>query len=176
MMRQFQNHSSSLMVASMARSIFVAALGAWLFEVLEVPAGALIGAMLGVGILNLAGTAPAWDPPTMLKLAAFAIIGWDVGTGMTPQVLGHLRANVVPVGSIALVLIATSVALATILRSTGLDARTAMLAASPGALSQMTAMASSLRADATIVVTAHLVRIVAVIVTVPFLVRLLERR
>ena len=60
-----------------------------------------------------------------------------------------------------------------VLRASGLDPATALLAASPGGISQMGAISAAVGANSAVVITAHLVRIIAVVVTAPLMVRFL---
>jgi membrane AbrB-like protein len=157
------------------RSLVAALLGAWILERLEVPAGALIGAMLAGAAVNLAGF-DARPLPDWARFAAFAAIGWLLGQQFTRETVATLRAAVVPVLIVVTSLLIAGGLVALLLRRFGLDAGTALLAASPGGISQMAALAADTGANAPLVVTAHLVRVISVVITAPFLVRFLTDR
>jgi membrane AbrB-like protein len=157
------------------RSLIVALVGGLLFERLHVPAGALLGAMVGVAALNLAnfGVAPS-GPGTLLRFAAFAIIGWELGARITPQTLDAVRKAALPIVVVVAGLMVASVVLAFVLHRSGVDPVTAFLAASPGGLSQMVAISTDLGANVVVVSIVHLIRIIAVLVTAPLIARLLS--
>lgn len=151
-----------------------ALIGAWVFERLRVPAGALIGAMIAVAIVNLIGeTAPLPSPAQFL---AYAALGWAVGAGVTSESVGALRRFAVPLLIVVAALLLVGGLIAVALVATGqTDAVTAFLAASPGGLSQMTALAEANGANASLVIAVHTFRVVAVILLSPIVARLLVR-
>lgn len=152
----------------------VALAGAWLFERLRVPAGAMLGAMIAVAALNLSSRAGVADLPGLAEFFAFAALGWSIGTGFTPETLAGLRAATVPVLLIVGLLIGAGALFGWGLSVlTDIDPVTAFLAASPGALSQMVAVSAATGADSLLVVTVHTVRLFAVLVVSPFVVRYL---
>ncbi len=154
----------------LVRSLLAALFGAWVLERLEVPAGALIGAMLAATALNLSG----WEAPPLpdwVRFGAFAAIGWLLGQQVTRDTLTSLRSAIVPIAVVVVSLLAAGGLVALALRLLGLDVGTAFLAASPGGISHMAALAADSGANATVVVTAHLVRVIAVVATAPFMLR-----
>jgi membrane AbrB-like protein len=157
----------------LARTILPALAGALLFERLKVPAGALIGAMVGVAAVNLMGlgtvTAPGW-----LRFAALASIGWVLGQQFDTDTLRTVRSALLPTLLVVTALMGTGLLLAWLLGLMGFDAPTAFLAASPGGISQMAIISAEVGADPVVVATVHLVRITAVLLSAPFLVRLFE--
>ena len=152
------------------RSLLAALLGAWILERLEVPAGALIGAMVAGAAVNLVGL-ESQPLPDWARFGAFAAIGWLLGQQFTRDTVTTLKSAVVPIAIVVISLLVAGGLVAIGLRVWGLDAATAFLAASPGGISQMAALATDIGANAPLVVTAHLVRVIAVVSTAPFLVR-----
>lgn len=157
----------------LVRTILPALVGALVFERLKVPAGALIGAMLGVAAVNLTGlgtvAAPGW-----LRFAALASIGWVLGQQFSADTLRTVRSALLPTLIVVVTLMTTGLLLAWALAAMGFDAPTAFLAASPGGISQMAIISAEVGADPVVVATVHLVRISAVLLSAPFLVRLFE--
>lgn len=153
-------------------TLIAALVGGVAFERLHVPAGALIGAMVGVAAIGLAG-AETDGPGTTLRFAAFVIIGWELGAQIDRGTLEAVRGAAVPILVVVLGLLAAAAVLAFVLHAAGLDPATSFLAASPGALSQMAALAAEFKANAVVVTIVHLVRIVAVILITPLVVRAL---
>jgi len=150
----------------------VAALaGGALFERLNVPAGALVGSMVAVAAVNVAG--PKMEElPGSLEFLAFVALGWAIGDGVTRQTLSELWESAFPLVFIVLTLLAVGGLLAFIAVQVGwMDSTTAFLAASPGALSQMSALATALDANAPLVAAVHTVRVVAIVLVAPIVAR-----
>jgi membrane AbrB-like protein len=157
------------------RSLVAALLGAWILDRLEVPAGALIGAMLAGAAVNLSGF-ESRALPDWARFTAFAAIGWLLGQQFTRETISTLREAVVPVVIVVVSLLLAGGLVALLLRGFGLDVPTAFLAASPGGISQMAALAADAGANAPLVVAAHLVRVISVVITAPFIVRFLTKQ
>ena len=150
----------------------VAVAGGALFERLNVPAGALVGAMVATAAVNVAGTqvtlAPGW-----LRFAAFVALGWAIGEGVTRGKLAELGRSAAPLLLIVVALLVVGGLLAALAVALGwMDGTTAFLAASPGALSQMSALAAAMDANAPLVAAVHTVRVVAIVLVAPVVARL----
>lgn len=158
---------------NLVTTLVAALAGAALFEALRVPAGALIGAMVAVTLVNVTPVAMA-ELPGAAKFLSFAAIGWLIGQGITREVLRSLvsRAGLIGVAVGLLLLFGGAVAFV-LVRLGLLDPATAFLATSPGGLSQMAALSAAVGADAALVATLHIVRVLAVIVLAPVVLKLL---
>jgi membrane AbrB-like protein len=156
------------------RTLIPALVGALLLDRLGVPAGALIGAMIGAAAVNFFGFEAA-ATPLWLRFAALAVIGWEIGRSITPDRLDAIRGALLPMVAVVIGLLVSGAAIAFVLTRFGIDAPTAFLAASPGGVSQMGAISADVGADAALVVTVHLMRVITVVMTAPFIVRLLDR-
>lgn len=158
---------------NLVTTIVAALVGAALFEALRVPAGALIGAMVAVAILNFL-PAGSTDLPRPLQFLSLAAIGWLIGQGIDADTMRTLasRAGVIGIAVALLLLFGGAVAFV-LARMDLLDPATAFLATSPGGLSQMSALSAAVGADAALVATLHIVRVVAVILLSPIVVKLL---
>ncbi|MGH8905880.1 MAG: AbrB family transcriptional regulator [Egibacteraceae bacterium] len=153
----------------------VALAGAWLFERLKIPAGAMIGATVAVAALNLSGRVGVVDLPEPAQFLTFTALGWMIGVSFTPQTVAVLRTAAVPVLLIVGMLIGAGALLAWGLSAwAGIDSATAFLAAAPGGLSQMVAVSAAIGADSPLVATVHTVRLVAVLLVSPLAIRLLS--
>lgn len=148
------------------RTVLAALVGAWIFERLKVPAGALIGAMAAVAAVNLAGSS-TFPLPEWVRFLSFAALGWLLGQGFTRETLVSLKEAALPITVIVVSLLTATVLITLVLRALGVDLATAFLASSPGGISQMGAIAADLGADAPVVVTAHLMRVITVVVIAP---------
>lgn len=159
----------SLLVTALA-----ALAGAALFEWLGVPAGALLGAVVAVALLNtVSDLGPAAALPGPARFLAYALLGWLVGGGVTRDTLRSLGRAALPVTVIVVALLVVGLVLGWVLARTGvMDPATAYLATSPGALSQMAAVANATGADAALVTSVHTARVVVLIVLAPLIGRL----
>lgn len=154
----------------LVRSLVAATAVGLLFERLGIPAGSLIGAMVGVAAVNLAGYETVGSG-SGLRIAAFVVIGWELGSQVTSETLETVRRAAGPIFVVVAGLLVASGVLTLILRLAGVDAVTAFLAASPGGLSQMVALSTEFGANAVIVSIVHLIRIITVVLTAPLVAR-----
>lgn len=153
-------------------SIVLAVGAAYLLDLFNFPAGALIGAMVAVAVLKLSGVAVPEMPGT-LRFAALVVIGWDLGTKFNRELLGTVTNNMVPLVLVVGAFLVMGWVLAWVLWRFGLmDPATAVLATSPGGLVQMGALTSEMEANAALVVGFHLLRIVSVLLSAPLVSRL----
>jgi membrane AbrB-like protein len=154
------------------QTLACAFLAAALFERLGVPGGALVGAMVGVAALNLAGR-HATTLPGGPQFVAFALLGWAIGQGVTRDTVGVLwRAGLPLLGVVAALVVFGGLVALAVTRLGFMDGTTAFLASCPGALSQMGALATSLGANAPLVAAAHTVRVIVVVLVSPHVARL----
>lgn len=154
------------------RTLIAALVGGYLLERLNVPAGAMIGAMLGVAALNLSGLSVA-HVPEWARFLSFVGIGWALGQQFTRDSLQILRESFVVIVVVVAGLLIAGGLLMLLLRLTGVDVATAFLAASPGGISQMGAISADVGAVVPVVMTTHLIRIFVVVLTAPIVVRFL---
>ena len=138
----------------------------------KIPAGAfliptLLYFLLGVAGVPLGGL--PWEPLAL----AYAIMGLQIGGRFQPETIGLIRRVLLPViGTTMLLLVASIVLAAVVAELMGLDFTSAYLAATPGGLDSVAAVATDLRVDTTVVVSMHLVRLLCVLIFGPWLVRL----
>jgi membrane AbrB-like protein len=158
----------------LVRSLVAATVGGLLFERFGVPAGALIGAMVGVAAVGLGGFETTGSGP-VLRTAAFVVIGWELGSQVTSETIDTVRRAAIPIIVVVFGLLVASAVLAWVLHLAGVDVVTAYLAASPGGLSQMVALSTEFGANAVVVSVVHLIRVITVILTAPWIARLIVR-
>jgi membrane AbrB-like protein len=150
----------------------VAVAGGALFERMNVPAGAMVGAMVATAAVNVAGSQVALVPG-WARFLAFVLLGWAIGEAVTRGTLAELGRSALPLLFIVAALLVVGGALAAIAVAAGwMDSTTAFLAASPGALSQMSALAAAMGANAPLVAAVHTVRVVAIILVAPVVARM----
>ena len=149
-----------------ALTLAVALAGAGTATAAGLPAAALLGSTLavaGMALLRLPARVPA-----ALRGAAFAAIGVTLGAGITPSFLSDVARWPLSLAALA-VSLGAGMALASValVRLFGMDARTAVLATSPGALSYAVAMALEGRGDPRAVVVLQSVRLMAITLLLP---------
>ncbi|WP_276208721.1 AbrB family transcriptional regulator [Caulobacter sp. 17J65-9] len=153
--------------AGFAETIVWAAGGACLLLFLHVPAGALVGAMVGTAAASLIGR-PMTAPPKVYA-GLLALMGVATGASVTPDALK--AAGTWPL-SIALLVVATIVLCGAgflVFRRLGrCDTATAFYASAPGALSAVLALAQADGADMSRVAVAQSLRLLALACVAPF--------
>jgi membrane AbrB-like protein len=135
-------------------------------EALNVPAGALLGALAGAFAVNV-----AWPGPRLAKVfrtGGKALSGAVVGLSFSPAMLA-LAAGLAPVVVLGVgALILTGLGMSLVLhRRFGWDLPTALYACTPGGLSELAATSEDVGANAQVVVAVHTVRVVAIVVIGP---------
>ncbi len=151
-------------------AVIAALSGALLFEALGVPAGALVGSMLAIAALRI-GDVEVPQIGGAPRFVTYAAVGWLLGQAFSPDFPRVLVRAAVPMLAIVGVLLAVAGIIAWVLVATGtMDPSTALLAASPGGISQMGIFSEAARANVELVVTVHLLRVLAIVVLVPLVV------
>ncbi len=160
---------------NLAVSVVLALGAAYLLDWLGFPAGALIGAMAVIAGLKLYGV-DVMEIPGVVRFLALLVIGWDLGTKFSKDLLSAVTNNLLPLVLVVAAFVVMGWVLAWTLWKLGLmDPVTAVLATSPGGLVQMGALTSEMEANAALVVGFHLLRIVTVLLSVPLISRLAAR-
>lgn len=140
--------------------------GAAIAVLLGLPAGALIGAAIAVTSAVALGLDVAVLPA--LRDVAFALIGVSLGAGVDAAILAQLPVWSVSLAILGLALVATVLTGRHVLLHTfSLDRDTAVLASSPGTMSNAIAIALAGRGDATAVTVLQVMRLLILVVLVP---------
>lgn len=145
--------------------LLVAAPGAAVFYLLNLPLPFLLGPMVAVG---LAGPRLGAGMVNPLRDAAFFLLGLQIGASFTPESADRLIR--LPVAAVFLIL-STAFCMwagyAVFRRIAGWDRVTSFLASAPGALSTVLALTSESPANMSRVMLAQTVRLVVLIIVVP---------
>jgi len=150
-------------VAALLGGAAVAGLAA---DAVNVPAGALLGALAGAFLVNV-----AWPGPRLaraFRTSGKALSGTVIGLTFTPAMLAVAigLAPVVVLGVGALIL--TGLGMSVVLhRRFGWDVPTALYACTPGGLSELAATSEDVGANTQVVIAVHTVRVVAIVVLGP---------
>lgn len=167
--------AAGLSPSGLALTLAVAGGGVLVGRWLKMPAGALICTMALGAFLNLADVARV-DPPRLLMIPAYLVVGWRIGLGFTRETLRAaafalprlIMASGVLIGFGGLMAVA-------LVRVAGVDPLTAYLATSPGGMDAIAVIASTSAADAPFVMALQVVRFVVVIIAGPALAMRLAR-
>lgn len=147
--------------------------GAGLLELLGVPAGALLGAVIGAGTFTVWRGAQR-TTPTQARWLALALLGWVIGAQTGPEALAAVPTLLGPLTAVLAGLAVCAVVLTVALvRWAGWDPATALLAAAPGGIGEMAALSVVATDDAEVVTATHLARLALILIAVPLLAPLL---
>ena len=153
-------------------TLVFAVIGGLTFGFLGIPAGYLSGSILIVGCAALAGRPMRIPAPFMRVL--LVLIGVSLGAVVTPETLRGMATYPLSIGVLIVATTVISFCGAAYLRVVHRwDMLTAYLAAVPGGLSQVMALAIELKADVRAVVIVQTIRIVIIAVGFPALMALL---
>jgi membrane AbrB-like protein len=141
----------------------------------RIPAGTFLVPTLLYFLLQIGGAELGrWPWPVLAT--AYLLMGLQIGGRFRPSTVAASKHILLPVCGTTLVLLAGSVILAWILtRELGLEPVSAYLAATPGGLDSVAAVATELQGDTAIILTVHLVRLLSVLIVGPWLVRACSR-
>src|SRR3979409_1673546 len=127
-------------------TLVIGTAGGALFLWANLPGGLISGAMISVGIAAIAGR-PLAVPP-ILTQSVLVLLGISLGSLVSQQLLQHIGAYPLTIGLLALATFCSTFGSSLYLqRVHGWDRTSAFLAASPGALSQITMLAIEKGAD-----------------------------
>jgi len=153
----------------MLGTLAVGAFGGWTAYWLHVPAGPLVGSLLAVSVLRLAG-GPVATVPTPARRVVQMVLGMMLGlsVSLSSVLTGRLLLPAV-VLTITIVVLSMGVAYV-IMRATGWNWPTALLCAAPAGITEISLLADDMGYDATLVAAFHLVRVVTIVTLAPWLV------
>ena len=169
----FSNESQSEVPLFLTLIIgFSAGLAAWR---LGLPAGAIIGAMLAVGLLRSSILSLPALPGGGIRLAQIGL-GGLLGLTFDADLLNEMGAMLWPVILLSTLLLLSALGLAFLLHYLfKWPLVTCLLSSATAGLSQMSVIALEMRADALKVSLLHLVRVVTIVICLPPIIALLLR-
>lgn len=157
--------------AGLALVTAVAVLGAIVARLLRLPAGTLVGAMVGSGILYASGHVAAPISPAILT-PGLIVVGAFIGTRFAGMTMHGIRRDIVDGLYAFVVAFAVSMILAVVVTmTTGLAIGETILAFAPGGFEVMIIMAFSLGLDAAYVAVHHTIRIFVISLGTPLVFR-----
>lgn len=147
-------------------TLVLGAAGGLLFQWANLPGGLISGAMAAVGIAALAGR-PLTMPP-ILTQTVLVLLGITLGSLVSRQLIQHMSAYPLTIGLLALATFCMTFGSSFYLqRMHGWDATSALLAASPGALSQITILAAEKGADVPAIAVVQTMRVIILTAALP---------
>jgi uncharacterized protein len=152
-------------------TLAIGSAGGLLFLWAQLPGGLISGAMIAVGVAAIAGR-PLTVPP-ILTQAVLVLLGISLGSLMSRQMLQHIGAYPISIALLALATFCLTFGSSLYLqRFHGWDQTSAFLAASPGALSQITVLAAEKGADVPAIAVVQTVRVIILTAALPMLLTL----
>jgi uncharacterized protein len=152
-------------------TLVIGATGGLLFLWANLPGGLISGAMAAVGIAALAGR-PLAVPP-LLTQTVLVLLGISLGSLVSRQLIQHVSSYPLTIGLLALATFCSTFGSSFYLqRVHGWDSTSALLAGSPGALSQITILAVEKGADVAGIAVVQTMRVIILTAALPMLVAL----
>lgn len=147
--------------------------GAGVLTALGMPAGALIGA--GVAVAAFGAFTGKATVPAPLRDAGFMLIGMSMGSGVDPRFGTYVADWALSLSLLVVSLCVTLYVGAAVLRKFfGFDRQSAVLATSPGTLSNVIALAIDCRGDVAAITTLQVLRLMVLVLTAPLLADLFD--
>jgi membrane AbrB-like protein len=136
---------------------------------LKITGGTILGAMLAVIIYKVWADKPG-PVPREYTLVVQILIGVMAGSTYTPEIGRMLLKIAIPIMVSTLVLVVAGLLTSLLLARMGvLNAATAYLGTSPGAMSALISLAADSEANPAVVAAFHFVRVVFILVTAPLI-------
>ena len=156
---------------NVAETLAIGIAGGALFLVLNLPGGLISGAMIAVGIAAIAGRPLAMPP--ILTQAVLLLLGISLGSLVSQQMLHNMGAYPLTIALLALATFCSTFGSSFYLqRYHGWDQTSALLAGSPGALSQITMLAAEKGADVAAIAVVQTMRVIIIIAALPLVLAL----
>src|SRR5229473_6847293 len=158
-------------ILNVIETLAIGTAGGALFLLLNLPGGLISGAMIAVGVAAIAGR-PLAVPP-ILTQTVLVLLGISLGSLMSRQLLQHIGAYPLTIGLLALTTFCSTFGSSIYLqRVHGWDRTSALLAGSPGALSQITMLAIERGADVSAIAVVQTMRVIILTAALPMLLAL----
>ncbi|MBR1251882.1 AbrB family transcriptional regulator [Bradyrhizobium sp. AUGA SZCCT0169] len=158
-------------ILSTIETIVLGAAGGLLFLWANLPGGLISGAMFAVGIAAICGRPLAMPP--ILTQSVLLLLGITLGSLVSRQLIQHMSSYPLTIGLLALATFCSTFGSSFYLqRFYGWDQTSALLAGSPGALSQITILAAEKGADVAGIAVVQTMRVIILTAALPLLLAL----
>jgi uncharacterized protein len=149
-------------------TLVIGTAGGMLFMWAHLPGGLISGAMIAVGVAALAGRQMALPP--VITQTVLVLLGISLGALVSRQLIQHMSAYPLTIGLLALATFFSTFGSSLYLqRVHGWDPTSALLAGSPGALSQITILAAEKGADVAGIAVVQTIRVIILTAALPLL-------
>ena len=150
------------------QTLAVGAVGAALFYLAELPGGLISGAMIAVAVFGVSGR-PVGLPQPMAHVILMTL-GLSLGSMVSPEMVKNLSAYPATIALLAVATFCSTFGSSLYLqRFHGWDRTSALLAGSPGALSQIIMLATERNADVPGIAVVQIFRVMILTALVPLL-------
>lgn len=137
---------------------------------LKIPAGAMMGSMFFVALLNI--FIVKCYIPINFKILAQILVGGVIGLNFTIDTIKGLKELIIPAIMLSVCLVMASIVIGYFIhRVTGLDINTALFSCSPGGITDMTLLSDSYGAESPKVAILQLVRLITIIGLMPTIIK-----
>src|SRR5258708_5043947 len=158
-------------ILNVLETLVIGTAGGALFLWAHLPGGLISGAMIAVGAAAIAGRPLV--VPAHLTQTVLVLLGISLGSLVSRQLLQHMGAYPLTVALLALATFCSTFGSSIYLqRVHGWDQTSALLAGSPGALSQITMLAVEKGADASAIAVGQTMRVIILTAALPLLLTL----
>lgn len=158
-------------ILHVAETLAIGGGGGALFLFLNLPGGLISGAMIAVGIAAIAGR-PLGMPPVLTQ-SVLLLLGISLGSLVSQQMLHNMAAYPLTIALLALATFCSTFGSSIYLqRFHGWDKTSALLAGTPGALSQITMLAAEKGADVAAIAVVQTMRVIILTAALPLLLAL----
>ncbi|MGE5678461.1 MAG: AbrB family transcriptional regulator [Pseudomonadota bacterium] len=150
-------------------TLLIAVIGGTLALKIKLPAGAIVGSIIAVSVVNIVMGLP--EMPGVLKWFTQVIAGAFIGSGLTSKSVSEMKKLTLP----AIILITTFMVINILLGfalyfTSPLDLCTSLFAVVPGGLSEMSVIADDMGADTAVVSVFQVARLTSTMCLFPFLI------
>jgi membrane AbrB-like protein len=150
------------------QTLAVGAAGAALFYLAELPGGLISGAMVAVALFGVSGRTVGLPQP--MAHVILMTLGLSLGSMVSPEMVKNLSAYPVTIALLAVATFCSTFGSSLYLqRVHGWDRTSALLAGSPGALSQIIMLATERNADVPGIAVVQIFRVIILTAAVPLL-------
>ena len=148
-------------------SIVIGTVGGFMARAAGVPVGGMLGAMVVIGIMRIIGV-PLAELPKWLVVAGQIGLGGCLGVTFTPNVLSTLLGLIIPTILFSALIVLNGIITGFLIhRIFGWDLITSLLSSATAGVTQMSAIALDMDADAVIVGLMQVLRFALVMLTMP---------
>src|SRR5258708_21215349 len=153
-------------ILSTLETLVIGSAGGLLFLWASLPGGLISGAMFAVGGAALAGRPLAMPP--ILTQTVLVLLGISLGSLVSRQLIQHMSSYPLTIGLLALATFCSTFGSSYYLqRVHGWDQTSALLAGSPGALSQIVILAAEKGADVAGIAMVQTIRVISLTAALP---------